>query len=274
MAILPTELVSASLDECLVWLYLIVHDSTHLMIICLFLLCVVSIVGRDLIVQNRIVSNLVGIAMSTVMSLIPPGNYGGSPGRARKIVNFHWNSIQYVIDTLLSCELDESGNPFDERCTEIADNLTKSYNRILTKSSKLRGLALGYEKDASKLHKFPRFKVDPNLKVELEKISCDIHVAAFVPLMAAKLLSHEDGRKALLSLNGGVRTELSLLLKEFELGLAGGDIASLTVQLPPQNSGLDNTTKIDVELFLRTIFWMVTEMHRHSAALDKISWGI
>ena len=59
---------------------------------------------RGTLAINRMVSNLVGIIVSMILALLPPGNWGGDPGHCKAIIKHHWKSTAVAIRLLLSCK--------------------------------------------------------------------------------------------------------------------------------------------------------------------------
>lgn len=213
--------------------------------------------------MNRMVANLVGIFMAMVLAVLPPGNYGGDPGHTRKINNFHWHSIQTVVELLLS-------NDDDVADEVVAKNLDSLSNKVLRKSSSMQEITVDFEKDAARLQKLPFFRVDPRVKGELGKITRDIYVASFVPRLAAKILRSES-RVLLLEKNGLVQQRLEEIRADMvKNGIA---VTSHTTKenfhLPP--SDLPNQEGRDeIDLLLLTIQWLITEMRGHHEALKAI----
>ncbi len=217
--------------------------------------------SRDEIILNRMVANLVGILMAMVLAVLPPGNYGGDPGHTRKINNFHWHSLQNVVEVLISNDVVS-----DEVVAKKIQKLESLSSKILRKASSMQEITVDFEKDATRLQKLSCFRVDPRLKGELGKITRDIYVASFVPRLASKIMKSES-RLLLLEKNGLVQQRL----EEIRVDMVNGGIETKenfhptsTLDLPGQE-GSD-----DIHLLLRTIQWLVTEMRGHDAALKVI----
>jgi len=214
--------------------------------------------GRDEITVNRMVSNLVGVAMAMVLAVIPPGNYGGDPMHAKKINHFHWQSITSVVEKLLSSEVE-------------ADKFHALAKDMQTKSTNMRELAADFEKDANRLQILPRFKIDPSLKGELGKITRDIYVASFIPRLAARILENDASRMALQEDDGIVTKKLKEILSEMKSGIQNCKQVSTkeSFRLPAE---LPDTC-VDIEFMIHTIQWLVTEMKGHEEVLNQIKWG-
>ncbi len=204
--------------------------------------------------------------MAMVLAVVPPGNYGGDPGHTRKINNFHWHSIQTVVELLIS-----NNDVADE--VAVAKNIqTLDYlsSKVLRKSSSMQEITVDFEKDAARLQKFPFFRVDPRVKGELGKITRDIYVASFVPRLAGKIM-RSDSRKLLLEKNGLVQQRLEEIRADMvKNGIADSSQATKeNFHLPPSDlpgqEGRD-----DIDLLLLTIQWLVTEMRGHDEALKRI----
>lgn len=221
---------------------------------------------RNEIALNRMVANLVGIAMAILLAVVPPGNYGGDPGHTRKINSFHWQSVQTVVDFLVSCD-PTSGE------AEVADHiqtLNSLSNKILQKSTNMQGLAVDFEKDAARLHNLPYLQVDPKLKGEIAKVTRDIYVARFIPHLAAKIMGSES-RMLLLDKNGLVQQRLDeIRLNTLYDGIAGKALDNNdTFHLPSSES---SDTRDDIDLLLLCIQWLVTEMKDHDKTLQAIKY--
>ncbi len=241
--------------------------------------------GRDIITINRLMANLMGIGLAIVLALIPPGLWGSDPVHCRSMVRYHWNATIEILRTLLSCPLiPDSGEPVHDFCMEAADELHQLVGSIQGHSSKMQELAVDFEKDAARLQKLPRFQVDPRLKIETAKVTRDIHITAFLPLLASDILSDERKRAILLGRESDGRRELEALLSEMEEGIGGSargkkdmeteSHSTMTVSLLSNQSpeGLSEA-ETDVELLLRTIRWLRDEMYQHEETLDTIKWG-
>ena len=205
-----------------------------------------------------------GIAMAIVLAVVPPGNYGGDPGHTRKINNYHWRSVQTVIEFLISC--DAKSHP-DEAAKHI-QTLDALSNKIFRKSATMREITADFEKDAARLQTLPCFRVDPRLRAELGNISRDIYVASFVPRFAAKIMGSE-GRSILLEKGGPVQRRL----EEIRDDMAKVGIAAAT-QTSKENFHLPSSdfpdTREDIDLLLLSIQWLVAEMRGHEEALKTI----
>ena len=87
--------------------------------------------GRDGVVVNRIVANLVGIALSMALALLPPGLYGGDPGHTQKMNHFLWRSVETSLQLLLSCEVPDGAAKRAEEMKMLSDG-------IFSKAAKLQ----------------------------------------------------------------------------------------------------------------------------------------
>lgn len=201
--------------------------------------------------------------MAIVLAVIPPGNYGGDPGHTRKINNFHWHSLLRVVEILISCN---SKSAEVEATSSVLDGLS---SEILRKSATMRELTFDFEKDASRLHQLSCFRVDPRLKVELGKVTRDIYVARFIPHLAAKIMGSESSRSVLLDKNGPVQRRL----EGIRSNMVNDGIAA-TAQESKEDFHLPSSelpdTRDDIDLLLKSIQWLVTEMRSRDAALKAI----
>ncbi len=202
--------------------------------------------------------------MAIILAVIPPGNYGGDPGHTRKLNNFHWHSVQTVVELLISC------NDVSDEVAKNVQTLESLSSTILRKSASMQEITVDFEKDASRLQTMPCFRVDPRLKAELGKITRDIYVASFVPRLAAKIMK-TDSRPLLLEKNGLVQQRL----EEIRASIVNDGITARAqtinenFHLPssdlPRREGQD-----DIDLLLLTIQWLITEMRGHNDALKDI----
>jgi len=221
--------------------------------------------SRDEVIVNRMVANLLGIVMAIVLAVIPPGNYGGDPGHTRKINNFHWHSVQTVVELLISCD-----DVADELLAKNVQTLDSLSSKILRKSASMQEITVDFEKDAARLQKMTCFKVDPRVKMELGKITRDIYVASFVPRLAAKILKGES-RLLLLEKNGHVQQRL----EEIRADMANDGITATSQTIKenfhiPSSDLPDREGRDDIDLLLLTIQWLITEMRGHNGALKVI----
>ena len=234
--------------------------------------------GRDTITINRMVANLVGILLASILALIPPGLWGGDPVHCRSMVSFHWKSVTDVLRLVLSIPLiPNDGKPVQDFCVDAANELLKLREEILEQSSKMQELAVDFEKDASRLQKFPYFCVDPRLKLEIAQVTRDIHITAFIPMFAAGLLKDSNKCATLLGKESSGRKELEALLVEMACGVTTGcqkDRQELDIISSLSLSEGSTNAEVDVELLLRTIHWVKEEMYKHEEALNKIKWGV
>ena len=220
--------------------------------------------GRDAMVVNRLFSNLVGIFMSMILAVIPPGNFGGDPGHCKALIRHHRNSSIEAIRLLLSSNEDE--------CTEKAEDLLKLRERTIKKAAQMQELVGDFEKDAVRLNRFRLFQVDPQLSAIISKVTRDVHIAAYVPQVSARILSKagENGSEQVLGKNSRGREELQRVLSELEHGgCPGNDRVSLNVE---SDVGLTDI-EIDLELLLRTLCFLATEMKLEEEKLNAIKWG-
>lgn len=229
--------------------------------------------GRDVITLNRLVANLIGILMAMIMALIPPGNFGGDPGHCKSIVKLHWDTTKEALCQILSCRLNSNGEPLDEDCQEVAKKLLLLREQTLKQSTKMQALAVDFEKDASKLQRMSCYRIDPRLKMEIGKVTRDNYIAAFLPQLAAKLLSDTDRQSIMLSSNSNGRKELEAILAEMENGFDDSyDRVRSLCSFDEQTLSTD--AEVDLELFIRTIHWLKGEMQSHHKALKHIKWGL
>jgi len=213
------------------------------------------------------VANLVGIAMAMVLALIPPGNYGGDPGHIRKVNHFHWQSVQSIIEKIVSLD-----NITENHAAHSAYFQSLS-NIVLRRSASMQELASDFQKDAERLQskpfKLPAFKVDPRLKVEIGMITRDIYVASFIPLLVARIIESESDRHVLVDDSVQTRLKQQLEAMKSDDKSACKEVASGTLLMAS-----DNARSADVDLLLRTIDWLVLEMCGHDDALQQIKWGL
>ena len=202
--------------------------------------------------------------MAIVLAVIPPGNYGGDPGHSRKINCFHWHSVQTVVDLLTSC--DEAADDDVAKTINVLESLSRT---VLLKSASMQEITADFEKDAARLQKLSCFRVDPRLKAELGKITRDIYVASFIPRLAAKIMKTES-RSLLLEKNGPVQQRLSEIRTDMESEVtAEAKTIAENFHLPSSDMP-GQEGRQDIDLLLRTIQWLITEMRSHNKALKGI----
>jgi hypothetical protein len=225
--------------------------------------------SRNAITINRMLANLVGIAFGMVLAIIPPQIYGGDPGHCRSIVHLYRDNIIEVLQMLLSDEIiPGTRTACEERYKKVADELIDLREKYLFESKKMQETAVDFEKDASKLQMLPRFKVDKNLKGEIGKVTRDIHVAAYVPEHAARMLLDPEKRSLMLGENSRGREELENMLLKLKGGIdLGGETRTKSSEMESSES------ELDLELLLRTINWLAEEIKKHEDAFNSIKWG-
>lgn len=219
---------------------------------------------------NRMLSNLVGILMSTILALIPPGNWGGDPGHCKAMIKHHWNLSTEAIRLLLSCGLTPDGEPVEDQCKQKAAVLMELREQTIRQSAKMQELVVDFEKDAVRLNKFPLFQVDPKLKAVIGNVTRDVHIAAYVPQVAARILLNPQSRNAALGNESSGRKELERLLGDMERDICPGkDRVPLNIE---SDAGLTDG-EIDLELFLRTVCFFTDAMKAEEKELSSIKWG-
>lgn len=221
------------------------------------------------LVVNRMVSNLVGIALSMLLALIPPTIKGSDPSHCESIVTFHRNSVAEVLNILLSCHLDpENGNV--KGIEGARSKLKILSSKILVQGTHMQEMAVDFEKDASKLRKVPIFLVDPLLKPEISKVTRDIYICAFIAKHASDILADGETRSILLNDGSYGRYELENLNRILQLRnlplSTKNDEGSITFDhQSTRTNGL-----IDAKLLIYTIKWLLNEIHGHEEVLCKI----
>ena len=227
--------------------------------------------SRDAMVVNRMFSNLVGIIMSMVISLIPLGNWGGDPGHCKAIVHHHWRSTKEAIRLMLSCNLTPDGEPIEDECKRVAADLLILRKESIAISDSMQALIVDFEKDAVRLNAFPLFKVDPKLKAIIARVTRDVHIAAYVPQVAARILLDPQGRSAALSNESRGRIELTRLYEGLVKGSSPG-MERVPLQIHSVEALSDD--EIDLELLLRVTAFLRDEIKAQEKDLDQINWGI
>lgn len=222
-------------------------------------------------VINRMFSNLVGIIMSMVISLIPLGNWGGDPGHCRAIAQHHWRSTTEVICSMLSCDLTPDGEPKEDECKRVAAALLVLRKESIAISDSMQALVVDFEKDAVRLNTFPLFKVDPKLKAIIARVTRDVHIAAYVPQVAARILLDPQGRSAALSNESRGRRELNSLYEGLVKGSSPG-MKRIPLQIQSVEALSDD--EIDLELLLRVTAFLRDEIKAQEKDLDQINWGV
>ena len=128
-----------------------------------------------------------------------------------------------------------------------------------------RNSVIDFEKDASRLNKFPLLRVDPRLKPILSEVTRSSYVVAFIPLLAARIMEEDgEGRQELLQ-PGVVRSELSDVLASMKSGYTKSQSEGDNVHLALSE---------DVNLLVMVIRWLVCELDRHRDSLGDVQFGI
>lgn len=237
---------------------------------------------RGTVTMNRMFANLVGIVLAVILAVIPPGIWGGDPKHTRSLVRYHWSTTIEVLQKILSIPLiHKTGEPPGNFCEQTAKELIELGEKINARSTKIQELAVDFEKDAARLKKLPCFKIDPKLKVEIAKVTRDIHIAIFIPSLAANILRDPKKRFVLLERESQGRNDLEVILIGMKRGIRGKDVYNDSIA--EEESGLvsapipsdDSTDEdIDIKLLLLTLRWIRDEMYKHEEDLDNIKWGI
>mmetsp|Transcript_17431 Transcript_17431/g.37647 ORF Transcript_17431/g.37647 Transcript_17431/m.37647 type:complete len:869 (-) Transcript_17431:198-2804(-) len=109
--------------------------------------------GKNDITLNRIVSNLVGIAMSMAMALIPPGVYGNSPRESKFLLEDQKRALRDCIGLVL----------------EGSDSAKFHHLYATAKATFVAGFSEANENynDANKLQRLCILKPNPRMKLEL-----------------------------------------------------------------------------------------------------------
>lgn len=113
---------------------------------------------RNQIVVNRVVANLTGVAMAMIVAFIPPKVYGTDPEYTKAYFRCERDAVSKCMDLLLEINVDTSSG--------IRRIHTEIVNVGFTKQKEAQFLL----KDASKMLRFPLFKVDPRLGQYLESL--------------------------------------------------------------------------------------------------------
>eukprot|EP00536_Pseudo-nitzschia_multiseries_P003499 jgi/Psemu1/323052/estExt_fgenesh1_pg.C_540018 len=256
--------------------------------------------SRYEITINRMVANLVGIAMAIVLAIVPPGIWGGDPSHCLSMVRYHQSQTARAIELVLSlsCPDDAAADDkdLDKRTAanynpvtdagSVAADLRVLSEEIRSHSSALQEQAVDFEKDASKLRSLPLFRVDPRLKTEIARVTRDIHIAAFVPLLAAAILLDGEKRGQLLRSESRYRKDLETLLGEMAEDCTSASTSAsnststksaTATAIPAIQSFAEPAStdaETDSELLVRTIVWLWEETKQHKTVLGTIQWGV
>ena len=121
------------------------------------------------------------------------------------------------------------------------------------------------------MNAFPLFKVDPKLKAIIARVTRDVHIAAYVPQVAARILLDPQGRSAALSNESRGRIELTRLYEGLVKGSSPG-MERVPLQIHSVEALSDD--EIDLELLLRVTAFLRDEIKAQEKDLDQINWGI
>lgn len=135
-------------------------------------------------VVNRIVANLTGVAMAMIVAFIPPQVYGTDPRHVDALFRCERDAVSECLELLVGAN------------EETALQIRVIHSRFVSGSYEKQKNALFLLKDASKMLRFPIFKVDPRLGQCLDSLSVlataisnllafAVHLAMDETLMAA-----------------------------------------------------------------------------------------
>ena len=137
--------------------------------------CFATINGSDdknEVVVNRVVSQVVGIAMAVIMAMIPPRTLAGSPSLAKFILDLQeaktLNLLQVVAAAAEEVEPPPSPSPPHHEMTNI---LHETNRAAAEEIKKLFRECTFYINDATSLSKIPFFRLDPQLPTVLGKMT-------------------------------------------------------------------------------------------------------
>lgn len=230
--------------------------------------------GRNDVAINRIVANLVGIAVGILMAIVPPGVWGGDPSHCREIADkIEGNSSEYL-DILLKSQ----GITDASELEKISKELLKKKDLDLAAGIRLHGLAKDVYDDASRFSAAPFLKTDGGLTLELALISRDVYVSSYLGVLAARIVSNPNFRRVALE-DETVRSSIVSYKQIFqnrqshESSPAKNTPQSLVSDLEGGDGDEMTEAKLLVELFLRLSKMIQQRVQSHHRALDQIKWG-
>jgi hypothetical protein len=231
-------------------------------------------IERNDVAVNRIVSNLVGIAIGILLAFVPPGVWGGDPSHCFEIVDtIEGNSSEYLDILLQSRSISDASE-----LEKISKELLQKKDLDLAAGIRLHKLAKDVYDDASRFSAAPFLKTDGGLTMELALISRDVYVASYLGILAARIVSNPQFRRVALE-DDTVRSSIESYKRTFQNRLSQygesspGKHQSLVSDLEGGDGDELKEAKLLVELFLRLSKMIQQRVQSHHRALEQIKWG-
>jgi hypothetical protein len=220
--------------------------------------------SRDELVVNRIVSNLTGIAMASLLAVIPPTVAGADPRRAGWILTEMKQGLVDGLQLLLTAE---------ESSYESLKALNK-HSR--TEIDDLRADALFLLKDAKRFTWFPFYRVDPALEREISDLTISGSLTTFLLESANEKLMKEEFAEG-----GKLHASVASILvemkspQEMAKGVTGGG------DTPPDSKHSQHGATSDEEVcssedamvFIKGLRLLQERLLVHATNLEQVKWG-
>jgi hypothetical protein len=194
--------------------------------------------GDDLVV-NRLVSNISGILMAMVLSVIPPTVMGGDSRWAQKVL------VEIMVSLKLLAQL-----ALDENVEEI-EELLSSFS---AKVDALQSDAWYLLEDAKRLSTFPLYKVSPVLEKELSTLCVTSTMLSFFMKL---IIAH---------LKGGLEADPALR-NELESLLIGHDEANTDASYTFEEEKGNISSKASIQGLVACAQALRTKIEEHKAIL-------
>jgi hypothetical protein len=200
----------------------------------------------DELVVNRLVSNLIGIAMAVLLSVIPPNVMGGNPKWARKVLD----EVKSTLVTMARLLLDG-----DTCQLQKIEKLHKSYSKRI---NLLQGDALYLMEDAERMSVFPFYKVDPVLHEQVMTLAV---TSSFVSVLLDRAMDLTSGDYK----NDFLRNELEALLR---------DTSGESTQSEEDEGSLATLSGSEPEIVAKGVRAIRKKIVGHEVALSSVTWGL
>ena len=212
---------------------------------------------KDDLVANRIVANLVGIAMAVVIALIPPQNLAGNPRNGRVIADLQQKKILKIIHFVKELGDDPERDP-----TERLKELERENGKIEEEIHGLFDETNDFIKDASRLSRFPVFKLDPQLKPIMGSLMI---TNAVIDVMCRDIFRHlslpENAQQRAVYAPG---TEMRGQLEEMERRFLEGDTEGVGERKP----------ELGVQMLVSYLEYLLRKAGHQREVLSQIRYGI
>ena len=165
------------------------------------------------ITVTRILGNLAGILMATIMATIPPGIYGGSPRVAAFLVEDKKRALKECIELVLQ----GSGSDATLTNDEVREKLYHLYSSARATFKTEFAEANDNYKDATQLHNLPILKVDKRMKLGLDLLTVLGSSVLSLIRFGILLTEIEPDREVRFCVDSKERNALETILKSLDI---------------------------------------------------------